>query len=99
MARYTAWKKARPGRDDEILDVCLRQRREDSYGRKLKGYSLEELTAMPLAEFVRVKADGRLPSLRTPHGSTGWTKDGVTMCKCEDCETARADWRYRTGKD
>lgn len=99
MARRTQWKKARPGRDEEIMQVCLRQRREDSYGRPLRTYSHEELQAMPLAQFAKVKADGLLPSLLLPHGPVGWNKDGVIDCRCTECEAAREQWRERTGRD
>jgi hypothetical protein len=99
MARRTRWLKARPGRDAEIVEVCLRQRREDTFGRPLKTYSIEELQAMSPAQFASVKADGLLPHLILPHGPVGWNKDGVIDCRCDACESARAAWRKLTGRD
>jgi hypothetical protein len=98
MARRTAWKKARPEREEEILGVCLRQRREDTFGRPLETFGIEELRAMPAAQFARVKADGMLPRLILPHGPKRIDKDGIHWCHCEDCEKTRADWRLRTGR-
>jgi len=98
MARHTRWLKARPGRDTEILEVCLRQRGEDTFGRPLKTYSIEELQAMPAEQFAKVKVDGLLPNILLPHGPVGWNKDGVIYCRCDDCEAVRADWRKRTGR-
>jgi hypothetical protein len=99
MARRTAWRKARPGREQEIMQVCLNQRREDSYGRPLRTFSHAELREMPAAQFARIKADGLLPTMFTPHGPVGWDKNGTIDCRCDECETARADWRKRTGRD
>jgi hypothetical protein len=100
MTRRTAWRKARPGREEEIMWVCLRQRREDTYGRPLRTYSHEELREMPAAQFARVRADGLLPSIITPHGPIRYRVDGgADLCPCNECEAARADWRKRTGRD
>lgn len=47
---------------------------------------------MSAAELARVRANGwlALPDLITPH---------APPCACEDCETARADWRDRCDRD
>ena len=99
MAKRVQWRKARPGREEEAMLVCLRQRDQDTFGRPLRVYSHEELIAMSAAQFARVKADVMLPPLLLPHGPNGWDKNGTIDCRCVECESARADWRERTGRD
>ena len=60
---------------------------------------MEELQAMSAAQFASVKAEGLLPPLILPHAPVGWNKDGVIDCRCDDCESVRAAWRKRTGRD
>jgi hypothetical protein len=94
MPKRTAWLKERPGQDRcrQILEVCLAQRRTDTYGRRLRVFSLEELAGMSAAELAKVKASGWLvlPDLITPH---------APPCECEDCEITRAQWRARARRD
>jgi hypothetical protein len=92
MAKHTAWRKPRPGQDRNVFEICLAQRRQDTYGRRLRVFSLDELAGMSAAELAKVKAAGWLvlPDLITKH---------PPPCPCIDCETARAEWRERTDRE
>ena len=92
MAKHTAWRKARPGQDRNVFEICLAQRRQDTYGRRLRVFSLDELAGMNANDLARVRAAGWLvlPDLITKH---------PPPCSCEDCAAAREAWGELTGRD
>ena len=79
-------------RNRDIFEVCLAQRRSDTYGRRLRVFSLNELSNMNANLLDKVRADGwlSLPDLQLPH---------TPPCECADCEQAKANWRERCGRD
>jgi hypothetical protein len=85
--------------DEEVMWICLRQRRYDSYGKKLPTYSHEELLAMSDQERQAVKAEGLLPEPADLHAPVRFLKGGgVEWCPCPECEAVRQQWRERTGR-
>jgi hypothetical protein len=85
----------------ELLNVCISQRRHDSFGRRLRVFHLDELSEMSAAELARVKADGflSLPDLQQEHAPKVGADGDEIWCPCDACSTARAVWRAESGRD
>jgi hypothetical protein len=102
MARNKRRLLNRRSEDDlkEVSTLVEHQRRYDTDGRRLAGFSSEQIAAMDARQRVAVRADGWLvlPDLVTLHGPLSCTRERIELCPCAGCASARVEWRKRTGR-
>jgi hypothetical protein len=84
--------------DEECFQLALLQPRWDTYGRKIPGFTVEQIMAMSDEEREALKAECSLPSLVLPHPPVKFMVDGIEYCKCAGCASAIKEWRERTGR-
>jgi hypothetical protein len=95
------WLKGRNDASKEVLAIVVNQRRYDTTGKRLRLFSAEELRAMSPEALERFKHETWLclPDLIEPHAPLRFGPQRVELCCCDDCVSARSDWRKRTGRD